>query len=306
MSTAKPRSLLRIEYENAAEAYLRSLPPEHFMEATSQAKQREITVESLALVHAARPEIQYFNELLVQYPLPDRNRPGQVVPDNMVVVCHEPIRAEGSYDIPLQPVRPFWMMEYVSKASQRKDYEDSFHKYEVELRVPYYLLFYPQIQELTLYRHDGVKYVTVTPNEPGRYALPELDMEVGLRDGWVRYWHRSELVPLPAELERAAAEANRRREEAERQALQAQRGRDEAERRAEELARGRQEAEQRAAESQRGRQEAEQRAAESQRGRQEAEQRTAEERQARLALEQRLAQLQAQLEQRGSQPNPNP
>ena len=43
MASNKPRSLLRIEYEEAAEAYLRSLPPEHFMEATPQSIQRVIT-----------------------------------------------------------------------------------------------------------------------------------------------------------------------------------------------------------------------------------------------------------------------
>jgi hypothetical protein len=37
MSTKKPRPLLRIEYEESAEAYLRSLPLEHFMEATASA-----------------------------------------------------------------------------------------------------------------------------------------------------------------------------------------------------------------------------------------------------------------------------
>ena len=68
MATDKPRSLLRLEYEEAAEAYLRSLPPEHFMEATPQATQRTITLESLDLLHARRPEIQLFNELLIQYP----------------------------------------------------------------------------------------------------------------------------------------------------------------------------------------------------------------------------------------------
>lgn len=35
MSTKKPRPLLRIEYEESAEAYLRSLPIEHFKEATA-------------------------------------------------------------------------------------------------------------------------------------------------------------------------------------------------------------------------------------------------------------------------------
>src|ERR1700682_4988122 len=132
MSTDKPRQLLRIAYEKAAEAYLRSPPPEHFMEATPQATQREITVESLALIKAQRPEVQYFNELLVQYPQGRRQQIRQVVPDNMVVVHSEPIRASGSLDLPLQPVHPFWVLEYVSKNSERKDYDDSFRKYERE------------------------------------------------------------------------------------------------------------------------------------------------------------------------------
>ena len=38
------------------------------MEATPQATQREITLESLALVRAARSDFHLFNELLVQYP----------------------------------------------------------------------------------------------------------------------------------------------------------------------------------------------------------------------------------------------
>jgi hypothetical protein len=69
MSTVnKPRALISVAYEKAAQEYLRSLPLEHFIEATSQATQRKITLESLDLVHARRPEIQVFNELLVQSP----------------------------------------------------------------------------------------------------------------------------------------------------------------------------------------------------------------------------------------------
>src|SRR5882724_3894516 len=109
MSTTKPRSLMRLEYAEAAEAYLRSLPPEHFMEATPQSIQRVITSESLDLVKAERAEIQYFNELCVQYPWGEPSRIRQVVPDTMVVVHDEPIQAVTSYDIPLQPVRPYWM-----------------------------------------------------------------------------------------------------------------------------------------------------------------------------------------------------
>jgi Uma2 family endonuclease len=215
MSTDKPRQLLRIEYEKAAEAYLHSLPPEHFMEATPQATQREITVESLALVRGRRPEVQYFNELLIQYPFGRRGQIRQVVPDNFVAVHSDQLQANTSYDLPLQPVGPSWVLEYVSKRSERKDYEDNFRKYERELKVPYYLIFYPDNQELTLFRHRGGKYATVRANAAGRYPIRELGLEVALLDGWVRFWYEGELLLLPAALQQAREEDRERARRAE-------------------------------------------------------------------------------------------
>ncbi len=209
MSTQKPRPLLRIEYEEAAEAYLRSLPLEHFMEATAQGTQRKITLESLDLVHARRPDVQIFNELLVQYPRRGSRKIGQVVPDNMVVVWPEPIQANGSYDVLFQPAMPFWTLEYVSKHNKRKDYEDNMHKYERELKVPYYLLFYPDARELTLFQLGSRKYRSVPPNERGRHAISELDVEVALLDDWVRFWYEGKLLPLPADLQRDLDETRR-------------------------------------------------------------------------------------------------
>jgi Uma2 family endonuclease len=204
-----PRAHQEIAYEREAQAYLRNLPPEHFMEATAQATQRAITLASLALVKARRRDFHVFNELLVQYPRRGRRRLGQVVPDNMVVKTEQPIRAETSFNVPLEPAGPFWTMEYVSKSNPRKDYEDSFHKYERELKVPYYLVFYPDAGELTLYRHNKRKYVTVKPNGHGRYPIPELDMEVALLEGWVRFWYQGKLLPLPEELQHDLDEARR-------------------------------------------------------------------------------------------------
>jgi Uma2 family endonuclease len=200
MGTERPRVFTEILYHEAAQEYLRSLPLEHFMEATPQAHQRKITLESLDLVTARRPEVQLFNELLVQYPVKGEKKPKQVVPDNMVVIHPEPIHAEGSFDLPLQPVGPFWMLEYVSRSSKRKDYDDNMEHYEHALKVPYYLLFQPDVQELTLYRHNRTRYISVKPNEAGRYAVKELELEVALLDDWVRYWFRGELLPLPADL----------------------------------------------------------------------------------------------------------
>jgi Uma2 family endonuclease len=224
MSTQKPRTLLRIEYENAAEAYLKRLKLRHFMEAAAQGKQREITLESLALVRARRPDVHVFNELLVQYPRRGLSNIGQVVPDNMVVIWPEPIRVSGSYDLPLQPVGPFWMLEYVSKYNHRKDYEENMQKYERELKVPYYLLFYLDADDMTLYHLRGRKYRAVPPNEHGRHAIPELDLEVALLEDWVRFWYKGELLPLPADLQRDLDETRQqlrrmtRRAEAEQQA----------------------------------------------------------------------------------------
>ena len=235
MSPHLPRALQDLAYEEAAQEYLRRLPLEHFMEATAQATQRKITLESLDLVAARRPEVHVFNELLVQYPVRGKRKLGQVVPDNMVVLTTERIRAGTSYNVPLEPAPPFWVLEYVSKTNRRKDYEDNFRKYERELKVPYYLVFYPETQDVTLYRHNRRRYGSVKPNRQGRYPIRELDVEVGLLEGWVRFWYEGELLPLPAELQRELDEARRRAQEASQRADEEKRRADEEKRRADEL-----------------------------------------------------------------------
>ena len=230
MSTATQLILTPEEYDNAAQQYCRSLPLEHFMEATAQATQRKITLESLDVLHARRPEVQIFNELLVQYTVPGRDKLGQVVPDNMIVVHPEPIDAKGSYNIPLHPAEPLYVLEYVSKSSGRKDYDENMQKYEQELRVRYYLLFDPDNQDLRLFRHNGRKFIRVKPNGNNRREISELELEVAIQDGWVRYWYQGKLLPVTAELladldtERAARlEADRLRQQENRLRLEADR-----------------------------------------------------------------------------------
>ena len=92
------------------------------------------------------------------------------------------------------------MLEYVSKSSERKDYEDSFRKYERELKVPYYLVFDPEKQDLSVFHLQRRKYVAVEANDAARLAIPELELEVAILDRWVRFWHRGKLLALPGEL----------------------------------------------------------------------------------------------------------
>jgi Uma2 family endonuclease len=214
MATTKPRILLRLEYEEAAEAYCRSLSLEHCMEAPPQANQRKITLASFEIIHVARPDIQLFNELLLQYPHGRQQRIHRVVPDNVVIVWPEPIKANVSYDLPLQPTAPFWVMDYVSRYNQRKDYEANLQQSERALKIPYYLLFFPDYPNLDFFRHNGKRYVPVKPDEQGRSSIPELEIEVAILDGWLRYWFRGELVSLPADLLLKLQEARRQQQEA--------------------------------------------------------------------------------------------
>lgn len=199
MAGTRTGVLLRLEYERAAEEYQRSLTLENYMEATPQATQRKITVASFEVIHTRRPNVWLFNELLVQYERPGA-KIGQVVPDNMVVVSDQPVLAGGSFDLPFQPIGPLVVMEYVSKHNKRKDYDTNYTKYERQLQVPYYLLFYPDSQDLTLFQKRQTRYASVPENANGRQSIPELELEVALLDGWVRYWFRGELVPLPGDL----------------------------------------------------------------------------------------------------------
>lgn len=267
------------DYDRAAEEYLRNLPLEHFMEATAQAAQREITLASFALLKARRGDVQICNELLVQLRL--GNETIQVVPDNMLVQSREPIRARTSFNVALEPAGPFWVLEYVSASNRRKDYEESFQKYERYLRVPYCLIFEPDRQELHLYHHAGDEYVPMEPNAEGRLAIEELELEVGLLDGWVRFWYQGELLPLPADLQQEADELRARVREATRQMKAEKRRADRAEQHAEQ-------------EKQRAEQE-KQRAAE-------ATQQAEAERQRREAVEAELAQLRALLATREKPP----
>lgn len=190
------------DYERAAQEYLASLPPEHFMEAEPQSLQRIITTSSFSLLEAQRPGFHFFNESLVQYPV--NGDLGQVVPDNMVVLGSSGHEKRGSYNVVFEEAPIFWTLEYVSASSERKDYEDSYRKYEQELLVPYYLVFHPEKQNLRLYRHTGTGYELVHADVDGRFPIRELEMQVAIQDGWVRYWYRGRLIPLPKELQELA------------------------------------------------------------------------------------------------------
>jgi len=135
--------------------------------------------------------------------------------------------------------------------------------------VPYYLTFHPDNQELTLYRHNGRKYVTVKPNEHGRFPIPELDLEIKIEGGWVRFWYKGKLLPLPADMLRELKQTKKSLEQQTRRADDEKRRADDEKRRADD--------EKRRADDEK--------------------RRADDEKRARLALERQVADMRAQMEQ---------
>ena len=183
--------------------YIKKKHPEHFMESLAQSTQRKITVASLDHVATERADVFVYSELLIQW-RDDENQMRRVVPDNMVVIAQRKPQVSTNFAIPIQPAGPFVVMEYVSKSNSRKDYQESYDKYRVELKVPYYLLFYPEAQELSLFKLNKRKeYASVVPDDEGYVAIPELDLTIRLLESWVRFWWQGELLPITTELQAA-------------------------------------------------------------------------------------------------------
>ena len=79
--------------------------------------------------------------------------------------------------------------------------------------MPYCLIFFPEEQDLQLYHLESGRYRPVPANTHGRHAIPELELEVGLLDGWVRFWYQGEILLLVEEMEKERIQLMQRTEE---------------------------------------------------------------------------------------------
>ena len=177
---------------------MRNLPLELFTEATPHAMQREITMVSLRLLPGRRPDVHPFNELLVQYK--HRGQLRNIAPDNMLVLGVLPARDRLRFSVENEKLAPYLTFEYVSAGREQKDYRDNFAKYEIELKVPYCIMFKIQAQDLRVWRHNGQRYERQLAKGEGQIAVDRLDIEVGILDRWIRFWHQGDLLELPWEI----------------------------------------------------------------------------------------------------------
>lgn len=191
MTVLAHRIVTEEEYQRAEARYFREETLEDMSESEESFVQREITLAALNHLKACFPDISIFNELLVLYPLAEGI--GRVVPDNFIA-RHVPQAAWKSSFRVTSTNRPFWVVEYVSPSTPNKDYVESFEKYE-DLQIPYCTMFEHPVQKLTMFHSVGNRYEPMRADSLNRYSIPELDLQVGIMDGWMRFWFRGELLP---------------------------------------------------------------------------------------------------------------
>lgn len=187
------------DFDRHALEFAAALTPEDVMENSWAGTQRSLTLSMFDILRTREPRVQPFNEMLVQFE--ENGVIKGVVPDNMIVVSDEPLRHRTSFPVPVEPVLPLLVIEYVSKGGDKKDYVVNRRRYAL-VGVPYYVICDPQKSKLEVHHLQDDGYVRLEPGLNNRVSVPELDLEIGLLNGWMRFWHRGELLPIPAESER--------------------------------------------------------------------------------------------------------
>ncbi len=200
--SAAERLTMRCDYAAAAYAYIEANC--HAEVDPLQARQRQITAWSLAVVAGVRPDIRTFTAVLIQDGPPGRDDPWQIVPDNFVVRAAKPIVVQDHYDVPFESARPFVVFDYPSTPLQRKRTGRRLGQYQDNFAVPCVVVFDPEQHGLELHRLVGGMFVPAGVNAVGRCEVPELELELGVVEGSMRFWFRGERVPLPGELLRAS------------------------------------------------------------------------------------------------------
>jgi Uma2 family endonuclease len=129
-----------------------------------------------------------------------------------------------SYVMWQEIISPFIALEFVSgDGAAEKDatpFKGKFWVYEQAVKIPFYGIYDASKPSLEVYELISGRYRRMVPNDAGRYAIPMMNVEIGLWRGtyqtveldWVRWWDAAGRL-LPTGHERAEQEALRAEQE---------------------------------------------------------------------------------------------
>lgn len=196
MSTVTVHKRLPLaEYERYASEFLANQTVEDMALSVAQSTQQFITASSLLGLRRRLPTFTIYTDLILIYD-DGTGKLRHVAPDNILSGGFDDDLRRKSWNLEhdLQAIAVF---EYVSDSKPNKDYTKSLRIYE-SLKIPHYLIFDPRDPrrlKATMFRHTGEASEEEPRNERSRWEIPERDLEVGLHEGWIRFWYRGELLP---------------------------------------------------------------------------------------------------------------
>jgi len=142
------------------------------------------------------------------------DRKAVVSPDAYVVRGVEPrlrdtfkVWEEGGH-------RPCFALEITSRSTRREDLGAKMSRYRDDLRVPEYFLFDPRGEWIEeglrgfVLEPPGV-YQQLRPGPSGRLSSQQLELELGVQDGHLRFFRPGSREPIPTHAERAEQERQR-------------------------------------------------------------------------------------------------
>lgn len=179
-------------YQHAAEEFRALRPKQELIEGVSQSTQSRITQDSLTVLRRRHPGFTVFGELMIVYD--EAGKLKHITPDNAVALVPED-----------DPRRQSWNWEYEGRSllvvfdslARREDYPAALKVYE-QLRIPYCVEVDLEAKSVIV-RHFNGRLTPMASDPHGRYEIPELNIKLGLFDGWLRFWHQDRLLPIAEE-----------------------------------------------------------------------------------------------------------
>jgi Uma2 family endonuclease len=127
---------------------------------------------------------------------------------------------------------PNLIVEILSKSTAKIDRELKKQLYQDTFRTPDYFWFDPETQELAGFHLVDGKYQPLNPNPQGHLWSEQLQLNVGIHNGFLRFFTPSgELIPVPIEIvEQESHRAEQESQRAEQESLRAKLAEEKAER----------------------------------------------------------------------------
>lgn len=169
---------------------------------------RLLLIQTAEFLQQAFPEAYVSGNICLYYE--EGNPEKMISPDNLLCLRQGP-QKKRIYRGWLPNHQLDLVIEFSSRKTKKKDYEEKKQIYEKILQVPYYLIFDPEKLTLDLFELKESGYEMVQSNDRGYWPMEGLKLQVGFRLPDALMFFDDQNYPILSKAEQAQLEANRER-----------------------------------------------------------------------------------------------